>query len=490
MRAPIAPLGWSCTPLEALAAWPVDQPLCLLHSGRLHRRFARWSILASPGVIFRFDAARGWNRTGPARLPRRFEPIGDPRVDIDRLLETTRGIPRPPPDDAGLPESLADGSIRGMPSGSGWIGWLSYDLSPWLEPALRRPGAEPRGGRRPGPWPLLELGWCPDALAYDHSSRRWYALGGAAGAEPRGRRAGIGTFRAGPIRGDVEPDRYLDMVGRAIRYIAAGDIFQANVCHRLSAPFHGSTRALAACALAASRAWYGAYLELPGGRCILSLSPELYLAVRPGPRGTSVMTRPVKGTRPSRVPRGELMDSVKDQAELNMIVDLMRNDLGRVCAFGSVLVAQARTIETHPTVHHGVAEVCGTLRPGTTVGDLLAASFPAGSVTGAPKIRAMQIIDELEPLPRGPYCGAIGWLGDSGAATLNVAIRTLVLTGLRPPGAWDRLEGVLHYGVGGGIVADSRPQAEYRETLDKAAILRRVLRSGAPSRAPSRAGRR
>ena len=272
------------------------------------------------------------------------------------------------------------------------------------------------------------------------------------------------------------------MVRRTIDLIAAGDVFQANITQRLSASFSGSTRALCAAALETSGAWYGAYLELPRGRCLVSLSPELFLAVSPASR--RVVTRPIKGTRPSRSDIRELLDSAKDTAELNMIVDLMRNDLGRVCAYGTVRVPRARVIETHPTVHHGVAEVSGVLGPGVTVAELLAATFPAGSVTGAPKIRAMQIIDELESCRRGPYCGAIGFLSNCGRACLNVAIRTIALSGDRRPGAWDRLAGVLDYGVGGGVVADSDPLAEYRESLDKAAVLRAVLEEKRLSRPP------
>ncbi len=153
----------------------------------------------------------------------------------------------------------------------------------------------------------------------------------------------------------------------------------------------------------------------------------------------------------------ELRDSIKDQAELNMIVDLERNDLGRVCEIGSVKVTEPRTIEAHPTVYHGVATVEGDLREDVTFVDLLRATFPGGSVTGAPKIRAMQIIEELEPVRRGPYCGAVGYLSADGRIEFNVAIRTMVVKA-----------GLAYVSVGGGIVADSDPAAEYEETLVKA----------------------
>jgi para-aminobenzoate synthetase component 1 len=153
----------------------------------------------------------------------------------------------------------------------------------------------------------------------------------------------------------------------------------------------------------------------------------------------------------------QLLASAKDAAELNMIVDLERNDLGRVCEVGSVRVVEPRTVEAHPTVYHGVATIEGLLRDDVTLVDLLRATFPGGSVTGAPKIRAMEIIDELEPVRRGPYCGAIGYIGGDGAIEFNVAIRTMTVK-----------DGLVHVPVGGGIVADSDPAAEYDETLVKA----------------------
>jgi anthranilate/para-aminobenzoate synthase component I len=188
---------------------------------------------------------------------------------------------------------------------------------------------------------------------------------------------------------------------------------------------------------------------------LISNSPELFLRVSPEGR---VITRPIKGTRP----RGsgmedELRRSVKDQAELNMIVDLERNDLGRVCEIGSVRVTEPRVIEAHPTVYHGVATIEGRLRDDVTFSGLLRATFPGGSVTGAPKIRAMQIIEELEPHSRGAYCGAIGYVAADGSMEFNVAIRTMTAKG-----------GLIHIPVGGGIVADSEPAAEYEETLVKA----------------------
>jgi para-aminobenzoate synthetase component 1 len=247
---------------------------------------------------------------------------------------------------------------------------------------------------------------------------------------------------------------YLKAVARSIDYIAAGDVFQVNLSQRFTAPLREHPAALYARLRRQSPAWYGACLCYEDFS-ILSNSPELFLRVDGDRR---VTTRPIKGTRP-RLPGmdARLRESKKDEAELNMIVDLERNDLGRVCEIGSVKVTEPRSIESHPTVYHGVATIEGTLREDVTFIDLLRATFPGGSITGAPKIRAMQIIEELEPTRRGPYCGAIGYLAGDGSIEFNIAIRTMIA-----------IDGVVHVPVGGGIVADSDPQAEYEETLVKA----------------------
>jgi anthranilate/para-aminobenzoate synthase component I len=185
----------------------------------------------------------------------------------------------------------------------------------------------------------------------------------------------------------------------------------------------------------------------------------------------------MKGTRPISGDPAELRASEKDRAELNMIVDLMRNDLGRVCEFGSLRVDAPREVESHgalqststPGILQGVATVSGTVRADQQLPGLLRAAFPPGSITGAPKVRAMQIISELEPLPRGPYCGCIGFLSDSGRAQFSVAIRTAVLTKAAPSELWN-----VRYGIGAGIVADSDPGSEWRETLIKARIWRGI----------------
>jgi len=462
--------------MAVAAAWPADRPLLMLHSGRMHSRWARWSILASPIGTYRFDGRSSWADPNGAPAPIDF--THDPLTDLDRLLARTRLEGSPP-------------ALAGLPFAGGWIGFLSYELGGHLEPAARR--RDDRRSNEPSAWPLIELARCPHALIYDHLERTWLEVGKSEWALDTAAIGGDGDCRAldfavDTLRPAVDPDAYVAAIARTIEYIAAGDIFQANITQRFAARFTGSTRGLWQAAAAAGRAWYGAYLELGGNdsngdgaaagnsaaRRLISVSPELFLQYEPA--NGRVITRPVKGTRPAVIDPLVLRRSSKDEAELNMIIDLMRNDLGRVCRFGSVRVATPRIIESHPTVHHGVGEIHGRLRDGITPGDLLRATFPAGSVTGAPKIRAMQIIEALEAAPRGPYCGAIGCFSDSGRLCLNVAIRTIMLAGRCDASGEARgFEGVLEYGAGGGIVADSEPLAEYRESLDKTAVLREAL---------------
>jgi anthranilate/para-aminobenzoate synthase component I len=265
----------------------------------------------------------------------------------------------------------------------------------------------------------------------------------------------LAPFALGPVRSGVGRHAFARAVGRVIDYIRAGDVYQVNLAHPLRAAFTGDPRAAFIALAQRARPAFGAYLEL-SDRTVLSLSPEAFLTYDPATR--LVTTRPMKGTR-ALGPGAEasLAGSDKDRAELAMITDLMRNDLGRVCAFGSMRVTEPRTIEHHAGVVQTVSQVQGRLRDGLTARDLLKAVFPGGSVTGAPKVRAMQIIRELEPFPRGLYCGSIGYLSDDGSLTLSIAIRTATIS-----------HNTLEYPVGAGIVADSDPDEEWRETLAKA----------------------
>ncbi len=259
---------------------------------------------------------------------------------------------------------------------------------------------------------------------------------------------------------------YLAAIRRTKDYISAGDIYQVNLSQRLSAPLTTSPWQLYDRLARENPSPFAAYFRTPDAT-IISCSPERFLQVR----GREVETRPIKGTRPrgatpeedARLAQ-ELLSSEKDRAENVMIVDLERNDLGRVCEFGSVHVPELFAIEQYATVHHLVSTVRGRLRPGATALDCLRESFPGGSITGAPKVRAMEIIEELEPTRRGVYTGAIGYLCFSGDMDTNIVIRTIVIQ-----------NGLAHFQVGGGIVADSVPEAEYQETMDKARALTRAL---------------
>ena len=275
-------------------------------------------------------------------------------------------------------------------------------------------------------------------------------------------------FTKYPIRSNFSKTDYLSTVQRAKAYIASGDIYQVNLSQRLSTLIDLPPPELYTRLRHLSPVPYGAYLHC-GDFHILSASPERFLHFSPSSR--TVETRPIKGTRPrgltpelDRKLAIELLHSEKDLAELLMIVDLERNDLGRVCEIASIHVPERVALESYSNIHHLVATVRGTLRRNADRIDLLKSCFPGGSITGAPKIRAMELIDELEPTDRGVYTGAIGYFGFDGTMDLNIAIRTCILK-----------EGRAYFHVGGGIVADSEPEAEYQETLDKASSWLAVL---------------
>ncbi|HVZ23242.1 MAG TPA: aminodeoxychorismate synthase component I [Vicinamibacterales bacterium] len=273
------------------------------------------------------------------------------------------------------------------------------------------------------------------------------------------------------LRSSFTHDGYLDAVTRVRDYIFAGDIFQANLSQRFEAPLSESPWDLYCRLRTHNPAPFAAFVELPEA-AVLSASPERFLRVDAAGR---VETRPIKGTRPRGLgPEHDaalgraLVESAKDRAENLMIVDLIRNDLSRVCAPGSVRVRELFALEHFATVHHLVSTVVGELAPGRDALDLLRAAFPGGSITGAPKLRAMEIIAELEPSARGVYCGAIGYVSATGELDTNIAIRTAVAR-----------DGRVYLSAGGGIVADSDVEQEYRETLDKA---RGVIDALAPVR--------
>lgn len=356
-----------------------------------------------------------------------------------------------------------------LPFCGGWIGFFSYEavtpvrfVRPW----------------EPYPLPLIRFGFYDHALIFDGEESKWYAVAIESNAvSSTSARQRLGKLHqrvelartfwasgvpAGPGRLTSQSftfGQYRDCVNRILDYIAAGDIYQANLSQRFDILNAASPPDVYFNLRKTNPAAFAAYLAWEDN-AILSASPELFLQLV----GDRVTTRPIKGTRPrfgaadlDATSCSELATSEKEQAELNMIIDLMRNDLGRVCRIGSIEVISAGDIEAHPTVFHRVATISGRLREDQSWNDLLRATFPGGSIVGAPKIRAMQIIRELEPFPRGPYCGAIGWIGLNGDMTLNIAIRTMI--GHR---------GRFQVHAGGAIVAESEPESEYAEIQAKA----------------------
>ncbi|MBU4354093.1 MAG: aminodeoxychorismate synthase component I [Proteobacteria bacterium] len=276
----------------------------------------------------------------------------------------------------------------------------------------------------------------------------------------------LGAYRVGPPESNFTREAYLKALTRIREYIRAGDVYQVNLTQRFSFPLSGEPYHLMQRLFQLNPAPFYAYLHCDDFQ-VLSTSMERFLYQR----GDYLETRPIKGTRPrgatpaaDAILRQELAESPKDDAELSMIVDLLRNDLGKVCRPRTVKVKEHKRLEAYQNVYHLVSVVTGQLKPGCSTVDILRATFPGGSITGCPKIRAMEIIDELEPNVRHVYCGAIGYLGLHQNLDLNVAIRTAIIS-----------QGRGYFAVGGGVVYDSREEDEYDETLHKASTLFRII---------------
>jgi len=270
------------------------------------------------------------------------------------------------------------------------------------------------------------------------------------------------------IRANMDKNYYLRMVKKIKKHIYDGDVYQINFSQRFECDYRANPITLFHWQNHYNPSGYAAYID---GRNfhIVSASPEMFITIQDG----IIKTKPIKGTRPHLNETGhpqakqvnaknfsDLLFSEKEQAELNMIIDLERNDVAKICEPGTRKVIQSRTIETYPTVFHAVATVGGQLREDATFCDILAAMFPGGSITGAPKIRAMEIINQTEPTARGVYTGSIGFIGIDGSVCLNIAIRTVIITAQKA-----------FVQTGGGIVADSDPESEWEETLTKARAL-------------------
>ena len=424
--------------------------LAFLDSAMRHETLGRYSyVAAAPFATFTVDA-------GGAMLDgHRLD--GPPLAALDAVLAAHRQ-----PADPDLP-----------PFQGGAIGFIGYEFARHLETLAAPADLDPAK-------PSLRFDLYDTVLAFDHEADRAFVIGARRAGESDDAlaRSRIARFRAAleteapalgtgarpgglDWRSNFFADDYRAAIQKVRDYILAGDIYQANVAQTFTArlPDAFDPFALYLRLRRTNAAPFGAYLEHEG-LAIASSSPERFLKRD----GDTVETRPIKGTakrsadpEEDRALAEALLASEKDRAENVMIVDLLRNDISRVCTAESVEVPVLCGLESYASVHHLVSVVTGTLRPGRTAGDLIAATFPGGSITGAPKIRAMDIITEIENTARGPYCGAIGYLGFDGAMDLNIAIRTVSFEA-----------GTARLSAGGGITVLSDPAAEYEETFTKA----------------------
>ncbi|MEX0386682.1 aminodeoxychorismate synthase component I [Spiribacter sp. 227] len=415
----------------------------------------RYSIMsAAPRSVLVSRGGRTWSLPDGARADHALQPGGPGDLGTGDPL-------------ALLGECLGDGPTGMAPFAGGAIGYFGYELGRRLQ------------GQRPldAGMPEMAVGLYDWALVMDHRAGRAWLAGepptGTTGWLQRPPQAEPGGWQAeSDVRAMPGFDGYARAFERVQHYLHAGDCYQVNLARHLQAAFSGDPLGVYADFRGRAGGPFAAYLDLPGGP-VLSGSPERFLQLRDG----MVETRPIKGTRrresdPRRdaAVRAALQASAKDRAENVMIVDLLRNDLGRGCETGSVAVPRLFALESFATVHHMVSVVTGRLADGRGATDLLRDCLPGGSITGAPKLRAMEIIDELEAGPRGVYCGAIGYIGHDGAMDTNIAIRTLTAR-----------DGWLDYRAGGGVVVDSRVRAEFDETESKAVAFRRLVEGARPS---------
>jgi para-aminobenzoate synthetase component 1 len=422
------------------------------------------SLAAERGAFLLEVPERGLTLLGCA--PRaRLRLLADGSVERD-------GISRTCTDPLHALEQFVREAPAGVPFPLGSVvGYLAYELGRFTEPQAMSSAPAPDV-------PLAVLSRYDPVLVYDRG-RGQYAL---ACQEPDAARAPWlerlaapapvwdAPLAGGPLGPNGTPERYRSAVERVLAYLAAGDAYQVNLTQPYTARLGAPAWALFA---RLAPAPFSAYLDV-GDAAIVASSPELFLRRR----GPLVETHPIKGTRPRGEGRArdvalaaELESDAKERAEHVMIVDLERNDLGRVAVPGSVAVPSFARVESHPTVHHLVSSVTARLQADVGLADLLRATFPGGSITGAPKVRAMQIIAEIEEAARGVYTGAYGLFHPGGDLELALAIRTAVV-----------LRGVVRYGAGGGIVADSRPERELAEAWLKTAVLRQALDDETPVR--------
>jgi para-aminobenzoate synthetase component 1 len=462
----VRPLPREWTPLRALAAVERRPHTLFLESAGEEHESCEWTILAFDPVwrlVVREGKLERHEGGASASL------AGHPLQALAATWPARVRFDEPPP----------------VPFASGLAGYLAYDVKDWIE-------RYPQRARREWPFPDLSLGFYDVVWAWRRSTGEGWAVAtglpepdparrearARARLDAQWRRIESGQAGNGERGLEVSPstalvssnfsrESFRRIVERALQHIADGDIYQVNLAQRFWVEPAPAAHALYRSLREAAPAPFLAYLALDEGAGIASSSPERFFRVE----GDRIEAWPIKGTRPrGGTPEedaelaGALRRSEKDRAENVMIVDLERNDLGKVCAIGSVHVPSLCEVTSHSNVHHLVSRVEGRIREDVGPVEIIRAMFPGGSITGAPKIRSVQIIDELEPVRRGVYTGAIGYWDVTGDCDWNIAIRTVVAA-----------NGAASFHAGGGIVADSTPDAEYEETLVKASGMMRAL---------------
>ncbi len=452
------------TPWSAFLALDTGGPAVLLESARPDPRVGRYSVVVThPSAIWHARGDR--NEIAERGITRRYR--AEPARELRRLLAARR-LER----HADLP-----------PFAGGAVGWVSYEARSAFE-ELPTTAVDDLG------IPHWWFVFADESLVFDHVANTVTASiaidrpserdAARERARNRLRQArGLPKSTLGPVASDGVVNSsfgrsgFTHAVERALEYIAAGDVYQVNLAQRLDLGLRGDPRTLYGVLRAVNPSPFAAFIRA-GDVVHVGCSPERLVSLS----GSHAETRPIAGTRPRGATereddelRAELLLSPKERAEHVMLVDLERNDLGRVCSYGSVRVDELMVLERYSHVNHIVSNVVGSLPPDRDELDLLAAMFPGGTITGCPKIRCMEIIDELEPVARHAYTGSFGYISDTGDMDMNIVIRTVTIA-----------QGRAYIAVGAGIVADSIPEREYDETLDKAEAMLRAIEQASGSK--------
>jgi para-aminobenzoate synthetase component 1 len=448
----------ACSPLEAFCRFVPRDNLFFLDSALPIKGISRYSFLGFQPFLTMKTKHRKITLTDKEGV---LETEGNPFEHLRELLK----------------QFSLKNTNDSIPFQCGVVGYFGYDLCHFIE-RLPSNAIDDIG------LPDMYMGFYDTVISYDNLLEKCHVIGVDFGLDSgledrmkqtvevlRGKSDSVceTTFhKPDPkiaettLRFNFTKEHYLNAIRHIKDYISAGDVYQVNLSHRIETHLDMPPYELYRILRSVNPAPFSCYLNFDDV-AIISSSPERFLNIH----AKHVQTRPIKGTRPrgkdaktDEVMKQELLSSPKDDAELTMIIDLERNDLGRVCDYGSVKVTERKVLETYPTVYHLVSTIEGDIHERYDLIDLLKATFPGGSITGAPKIRAMQIIDELEPTRRSVYTGAIGYICFNGDADLNIAIRTFITK-----------DKTVYFQVGSGIVADSDEEEEYEETMHKAKAL-------------------